>query len=182
MRTLKEIVRKELSSEKLDALIQRQKKAGRDIELLHYIIKSHDFSCKKYGFFEIYNSELKQCDFTAAEILHPVFGEVFGTEINFSCAVFKKGEIIWSKLPGAVFRDSIMSRMYFFETDLSGADFTGADLTAASFIKCNLNRVVFKNTLIEKTRFEDCSMKDVCGMPDYAHTYTPVMFSSKNHE
>lgn len=52
----------------------------------------------------------------------------------------------------------VLDRVQFFQCDLSGVDFYAASITGCSFILCRMNEIELKNSYINGTEFNGCSM------------------------
>jgi uncharacterized protein YjbI with pentapeptide repeats len=111
------------------------------------------------------SENLGMCDFTGSQI-----GGVVFLEMNLNYTDFKYATSANSSNIGAEFRKCSMFYVVFKDTDLEDSKFIDVFASNANFKGANLNRVEFKDTVLDgadfrraknvrKVVFEDCAMK-----------------------
>ena len=180
MRTLKPIIRREISHSELARICENKKGVRRTIHLQHLIIKGFDFSGLKLHRAEIYNTILERCRFMKCECSGVLFGELRAFSADFRSTVLSDADILWSVMRNSKFDNGVLNRVYFFKTDLTLASFRKADLRSANFVECDLSFVDFQDALLDSTTFSDCLLHRVKGIRERNLTYEPALFSQKN--
>jgi len=177
MRTVKEIVRREISAEELAHFCASRK--GRRFCLRHSVVKGGDFSGRSFPRAEFYNNVLPECRFVAANLGGAMLGELDAPAASFRSAMLVEADVVWSTLTEADFTGVAADRASFMDCDLSGADFHDASLVGANFIGCNLSGADFSGARLSLIQLTNCVLDDVQGL-DLCRGYEdPILFSGR---
>ncbi len=180
MRTVKPVIRKEISQEELLHRLEPGRTGARPVHLQHLVVRKFDFSGLTLCRAEMYNTVLEQCAFRRTDLSGGLFGELQAVSADFRGARCRDADVVWSVLRNSTFDRGAWNRVYFFKCDLSLASFKRADLKGSSFVQCDLSYADFTGAQLESVEFADCRLRGAKGLQERHLAFEPALYSLNN--